>query len=251
MLKVRLRELIEETNTTINEVSEKTGISRVSLTQLANNDTKMIKFDTIDKLLDFFEIDYYDFFEEKTSGEVETKLVEEIDQNNFLIELNFNLQKYHSSNKLKHSEKILFKIQYLNRQDKVPIIVVHGISKSPNPFSGFQKVIGLLSKDDITHFVEKFINGMFVAQNKIHDCIYSINREKINLAFFIDQLDEFSRAGIIFTEKEYDSITVEISPKTNDTFSPEDNRDIVFTMDLGKSVWESMHTTSNTSNKIE
>lgn len=56
MLRVKLRELLQSHNTSINELSERTGIGRRPLTQLANNESKMVKFDTLDKIKNYFQL---------------------------------------------------------------------------------------------------------------------------------------------------------------------------------------------------
>lgn len=56
MLKSNLKYLLKRENVSINQLSKDTGISRKSLTQLANNTGEGIQFGTINKLLDYFNI---------------------------------------------------------------------------------------------------------------------------------------------------------------------------------------------------
>lgn len=69
MLRVKLKELLQENNTTIAELSEATGINRRPLTQLANNESKMVKFDTLDRIKNYFHLDRLDdlFIDEEMS----------------------------------------------------------------------------------------------------------------------------------------------------------------------------------------
>lgn len=70
MIHIKLSELMEVNNISINELSSKTGISRNSLTQLANNKSKMVQFSTLEKLTSFFEIDLFELIDEQPSGEI-------------------------------------------------------------------------------------------------------------------------------------------------------------------------------------
>lgn len=56
MIKSKLKELLNDTNTSIKELSESTGINRNSLTQLANGESQMVRFDTLDKLIKYFSL---------------------------------------------------------------------------------------------------------------------------------------------------------------------------------------------------
>lgn len=51
MIKITLKDVLEKKGISINELSQKTGISRTSLTPLINGTSKMIKFDTLNKLV--------------------------------------------------------------------------------------------------------------------------------------------------------------------------------------------------------
>lgn len=57
MLRVRLKELLKENNTNISDLSEATGINRRPLTQLLNNESKMVKFDTLDRIKNYFHLE--------------------------------------------------------------------------------------------------------------------------------------------------------------------------------------------------
>ncbi|EYR70559.1 hypothetical protein O209_14005 [Lactiplantibacillus plantarum WHE 92] len=49
MIETNLSELLKSHDISINELSDKINIGRKPLTQLANNESKMVKFDTIEK----------------------------------------------------------------------------------------------------------------------------------------------------------------------------------------------------------
>ncbi|QFR70120.1 helix-turn-helix domain-containing protein [Companilactobacillus paralimentarius] len=67
MIVIKLKELLEKNNVSINELSDETGISRTSLTQLANGDSKMVRMETISKIMDFFSLDNITDLMEKIS----------------------------------------------------------------------------------------------------------------------------------------------------------------------------------------
>lgn len=62
MIKTNLKELLKKNKLSINKLSYETGLSRPTLTSLLNNDSKGIQFDTLETLLDFFDISISDFF---------------------------------------------------------------------------------------------------------------------------------------------------------------------------------------------
>lgn len=72
MIRIRLKELMNETGTNISEISEKTGINRASLKQIADNNSKMVKLDTLDKLKIFFDVeDVYELFADDDSSVIQ------------------------------------------------------------------------------------------------------------------------------------------------------------------------------------
>lgn len=60
MIKFLLNNLLRQTGESINNLSSQTGISRTSLTKLANDESKMIQFETIEKIMDHFGVDSFD-----------------------------------------------------------------------------------------------------------------------------------------------------------------------------------------------
>jgi len=62
LIKNNLYKLLENKNMSVNKLSEETSLSRRTLTNLINGDAKGIQFDTIQTLLDYFEIDLNEFW---------------------------------------------------------------------------------------------------------------------------------------------------------------------------------------------
>lgn len=60
MITIKLKELMREKNLSINKVSIETGISRPALTALVNNESKGIQFDTLEKIIDYFNVSISD-----------------------------------------------------------------------------------------------------------------------------------------------------------------------------------------------
>lgn len=57
MIRINLKEVLEKKNLTMTDVHEKTNISKNTLSLMANNKSKGIQFDTLDKLLEFLSVD--------------------------------------------------------------------------------------------------------------------------------------------------------------------------------------------------
>lgn len=60
MVKIKINDLLRSSGDTINSLSNETQINRASLTKLANNEAKMIQFETIDKLMSHFDLYSFD-----------------------------------------------------------------------------------------------------------------------------------------------------------------------------------------------
>lgn len=56
MIKIKLKEIIEKRNITLTEIHQATGISKNTLSIIANGTSKGIQFDTLDKLLSFLNV---------------------------------------------------------------------------------------------------------------------------------------------------------------------------------------------------
>lgn len=62
MLNFELKKHLKETNMTISELSEKTGISRNSLGLLINGKSRGIQFDTLEKISRIINVEIKDLF---------------------------------------------------------------------------------------------------------------------------------------------------------------------------------------------
>lgn len=63
MLKFMLKEFMEESGMSIQSVSDKTGISRTTISAFYNEKSKGIQFDTLNKLVEGLDIEVWDLFE--------------------------------------------------------------------------------------------------------------------------------------------------------------------------------------------
>lgn len=80
MLKFSLDKLMEERRLSIQDVADKTGISRPTISQLYNNKSKGIQFETLNRLLGGLNADLYELFEEVFPDE-HLKFYVDIDDN--------------------------------------------------------------------------------------------------------------------------------------------------------------------------
>ena len=97
MLKFNLDKILKDNNENISELSRETGLSRKTLTQLSNNDSKGIQLNTLQKLMEHFDLPVESFFinidntyasiikfdNDKTTIPVDINL--DIDKNNLLL----------------------------------------------------------------------------------------------------------------------------------------------------------------------
>lgn len=63
MIENKLKSLMQDRKISVNKLAEEIGMSRQALTALANNQSKGIQFDTLEKLLSYFQVPIQDFFE--------------------------------------------------------------------------------------------------------------------------------------------------------------------------------------------
>lgn len=120
MIKTNLKELLEKNKLSINKLSMETGLSRPTLTSLLNNDSKGIQFDTLETLLDFFNIPISDFFT-ITDREILFYFQEVLNFDNLETVENstiHNSQNDDSSVNIKPSEAFLYNCQVVDHQNK-------------------------------------------------------------------------------------------------------------------------------------
>lgn len=86
MLEIKLKNLLKKNNMTIAELSDKIATNRASLTQLANGESKMIKFETLDKIISAFNInDLSDLFRIVNAGKIVATLISQDGTYNFTV----------------------------------------------------------------------------------------------------------------------------------------------------------------------
>ncbi|EQA7701685.1 helix-turn-helix domain-containing protein [Staphylococcus pseudintermedius] len=141
MIVCRLSKLMKDNNKTQSEISSKTGITRPTLLSLIRNDNQSIKYETIDKLCNFFDIDMsellvyspvpvklkdirIDKIPLSLSGEINmdqssfiVSLIYEIDGKSF--EFDTNLQVTQKDNNLRYSGKLFFSSLLYNDEWKI------------------------------------------------------------------------------------------------------------------------------------
>lgn len=64
MIVLKLKELMDKRELSINKLSQETGISRPALTSLYNNESRGIQFDTLEKLIEYFDVDLTQLIDE-------------------------------------------------------------------------------------------------------------------------------------------------------------------------------------------
>lgn len=81
MIKCKLNELIEQRGVTQTEIANATGITRPTLLSLIRNDAQGIKFNTLEKLCEYFNVNIsellvYDEVREPTENEQLDKIID-------------------------------------------------------------------------------------------------------------------------------------------------------------------------------
>lgn len=105
MIKCNLSILLAERNLKISELSKRTGISRTTLTSLAQNQSKGIQFDTFDTICSFLKVSPNDLFtQEKFEYDFSVLEKHEISYKD-RYELTLNTEIVHHSNKFETTIK--------------------------------------------------------------------------------------------------------------------------------------------------
>ena len=68
MIKVNLSKLMGENKLTFSSLSKKTGISQGTLSEIYHDKVKMLRFDTIEKLCNYFNIEVGELIENKKAS---------------------------------------------------------------------------------------------------------------------------------------------------------------------------------------
>lgn len=76
MIIVNLKKILDENNLTMTDIHNKTGISKNTLSLMANGKSKGIQFETLDKLLEFLSVDISELLTFVSKKEIESMSVE-------------------------------------------------------------------------------------------------------------------------------------------------------------------------------
>lgn len=126
LIELRFKELADKRDLSINKISKDTGISRPTLTTMYKGQTTGIQFDTLEKLLDYFDIDLSDFLFEtaEKSALLVRPYISGID--NIYVEQNKTVPFYNSviEAALNHDEnqmdKTIAEIKEYNHKKEIP-----------------------------------------------------------------------------------------------------------------------------------
>lgn len=178
MIRVRLKELIHDNGTSVSEISEETGINRASLAKIAENKSKMVKFDTLDKLKIFFKMDsIYELFADDDNAVITVSVHKMI---NDVLTFNFNV----NIQLTRESEPI---------QDTFPVnLTMHAISQKLYMFTG-----NVIDPHKIQNFTS--IQSMFFS---LHPVIIERFFDSLSAFFlkdsaYLDGLSDNDSGGIL------------------------------------------------------
>lgn len=233
MLKIRLKELMEEYGTNINELSENTGINRRPLTQLAKNKSKMVKFETLDKILDFFGISYDELFIETVDRKIGFKLDKfDRERNTFIVNFSLWHDKRGNDQPDIFSIKIMFKAQFIKGPGLTLISGKVQYSNEVNEqerdqiFSFIEGVLTKFGVSFISEFVSRIMFQLFedttsenIAEHDLPDNAHLYNRSIFNndllnsitkddgnsFSFVVDDIPLLNRSGSFVLSKNTDT----------------------------------------------
>jgi len=181
MIRVRLKELIHEYGTSISEISDTTGINRASLTQIAEDKSKMVKFDTLDKLKLFFKMDYiYELFIDSDKATITVTPHKMID-NVLILDFDVNVQLTRDSEQIHQ----LFSVKF----------TLHSLTSKLYVFAG-----ETVDQDKITNY--ESIKNMFASLHPVvsENFFEMLSRHLIKDASFSDGLSKSDNGGILPSE---------------------------------------------------
>lgn len=157
MLRLRLSHLMKRKGMSVNQLSEYTGVNRASLTQLINNESKMVKFETLDKIINVLNIDdVYDLFEIARAGVIAFSGSKHTKKNQFITTLRVDMQPVRGQKELHETVEYCFTLK--NISSKVSLLEGSPLaSLSPQLLSAFDWV----TMDTIHRFTSSFIGEIF------------------------------------------------------------------------------------------
>lgn len=202
MLVVRLNDLIKENNSSISELSEKTGISRTALTQLANNESKMVRFSTLDKISDYFNLeDSSELFMDVTAGKIVFTPHKSQNDRDFNCDCDISTTSIRDSNPIISSFTIKFSLTQFSKD----LWQLKGVLPSNiKNDEGILKIFDRIPPKDIDSKID-FLFDLFW-NNKSVSSVYSDNEERFSV-FSDDVLKNYiaNPKKTIFTISDIDS----------------------------------------------
>lgn len=160
MLRIRLKELLKDSGTNISELSEATGINRASLTQLADNNSKMVKFDTLDKIkLHFHLSSIYDLFADDDSANIVVQPYR-MEDKSFRIDFSVNVQLTRDAKPVNQSFSTLITLKKATPSTYLLIGSLIDMKKISN-FDSIQKIFFELHPMIAEHFFVRLCSQFF------------------------------------------------------------------------------------------
>ncbi|MFU2205316.1 helix-turn-helix domain-containing protein [Streptococcus pluranimalium] len=179
MIKINLKDLMKKNKISINKLSNETGLSRPTLTSLLNNESKGVQFDTLETLLDYFDVSLTDLLT-VTDREITFYYYEKVSMENLLwVEENSNSNNRNNNDlvEIKPSENFLFDCQIIDTKKNIePFSLVVSPQLNENKIIVVNLAIFRSNKNraedtsDINTFLSKLNDDAII---KFTDCIIS------------------------------------------------------------------------------
>lgn len=157
MLKLRLKELMEQRGLNVSDLSLITGLNRASLTQLLKNKSKMVKFETLDRLINALQVtDVYELFEIRQAGSIEFVGHELLSDNSFATNLSVYFEPVMGEEVVEQNVKFTFTIKKLVDG----VFVLRGVPEQ-GISDKVDNVFTWLTRLSISRFLHVFIYQVF------------------------------------------------------------------------------------------
>lgn len=175
MLICNLNKLMAERNLKITKIAKDTGISRTTLTSLANNYSQGIQFDTLNSLCMYLNVNINEFFE-YIPFDIYVLPSFEIDTTNFFY-LNINI--LIKENLFSYTCKLFFELKY-SKEDSTVFLKLIKVENIDDFKSFYSKLTPML----LISFEDKLINNIGVfTEETFTDYFYNENDGAINYKF--------------------------------------------------------------------
>lgn len=183
MLKLKLKSILEEENISINELSKLTGVNRSSLTQLVNNTSKMVQFDTLNKIMNVLRIDYIgELLETVPKGNVFLSDYKKISNDTFSAVINSYITEADETVSEKISITLFFNLKYIEKNFATIRVSVQDSSNSKDSLSNINKIIENASFIQIERSLNSFINNIIqhdFFDEDLYDNFYKIENDSL------------------------------------------------------------------------